>query len=275
MSVRQHKGKPCWVCGQVTSGYGYKYCSQQCAEIGNKAKVKEWFKRQPKKVWSVRPFACGWCGAQYESKHDSKYCSVKCRGRAMRSRLRSKKGDVPKISRGCACCAGVFFSTRKASKFCSEKCQRKEFRKRHGASINKRRRDRFATDPQYRSKVNAKASAWVCRKLKTDPIMRIKFNLRRRIRDHLKAIGSHPQLIGCSSADLRAWMEGKFKNGMNWENYGTFWVVDHIQPLASFDLQNAEHAKTACHYTNLQPLTKKDNAEKSDKITVPQMSLRV
>lgn len=62
---------------------------------------------------------------------------------------------------------------------------------------------------------------------------------------------------------------------MNWDNYGTFWVVDHRIPLAAFDLSDVKQAKIACHYTNLQPLTRKKNAEKSDKLVDPQILLPV
>lgn len=52
---------------------------------------------------------------------------------------------------------------------------------------------------------------------------------------------------------------------MSWENHGSIWHIDHIRPLASFDLTNKEDVKIACNYKNLQPLFKEENIRKSDK----------
>jgi len=52
---------------------------------------------------------------------------------------------------------------------------------------------------------------------------------------------------------------------MSWDNYG-FWHVDHIKPLAFFDLTNPEELKKVCHYTNLQPLWAEENLKKGTKI---------
>jgi hypothetical protein len=47
------------------------------------------------------------------------------------------------------------------------------------------------------------------------------------------------------------------------ENYGEVWHVDHIKPLAAFDLSNTVQIKNAFHYSNCQPLSVADNLSKS------------
>jgi hypothetical protein len=74
-------------------------------------------------------------------------------------------------------------------------------------------------------------------------------------------------MLGCSYQELRVYIEGKFKAGMNWNNYGIKgWHLDHIRPLSSFDLTNQKEMAKACHYTNLQPLWHFENSIKRDRI---------
>jgi hypothetical protein len=103
---------------------------------------------------------------------------------------------------------------------------------------------------------------------KNDIEYKIKKNLRRRVnqtitRDYKSS--STLELLGCSTYDFLKYMESKFMDGMNWDNYGQ-WHIDHIKPCSSFDLTNPEQQKLCFHYSNLQPLWAKDNISKSDKI---------
>lgn len=96
----------------------------------------------------------------------------------------------------------------------------------------------------------------------------IQFKLRRRLRSRLKIAllkeyksGSAVSDLGCSITQLKEHLQSQFTNGMSWENYGQ-WHIDHISPLAKFDLTNREQFLQACNYTNLQPLWAEDNLRK-------------
>lgn len=54
---------------------------------------------------------------------------------------------------------------------------------------------------------------------------------------------------------------------MSFENYGE-WHIDHIRPLASFDLRDPDQVKAACHFSNLQPLWAAENIRKGARIAV-------
>jgi hypothetical protein len=97
-----------------------------------------------------------------------------------------------------------------------------------------------------------------------DVLFRLSCNLRNRTRKFLKNKSkSTKEIIGIEPNELRLYLESKFVDGMNWNNYG-YWHIDHIIPLSS--AKNENELVKLCHYTNLQPLFAKDNIIKSNKI---------
>ncbi len=86
---------------------------------------------------------------------------------------------------------------------------------------------------------------------------RIKKRLRNRMYCVLgdKKAGSAVKDLGCSLDEFLLYLEVKFTPKMSFNNHGSYWQLDHIKPLFSFDLTDREQFLAACHYTNLQPLT--------------------
>lgn len=105
---------------------------------------------------------------------------------------------------------------------------------------------------------------------KKDVAFKLRKNLRSRLRtmiDKNQKTGNAVRDLGCSIPEFKIYLESKFQQGMSWDNHGVYgWHIDHIKPLASFDLTDRNQLLQACHYTNLQPLWAKDNIVKSDKI---------
>lgn len=95
--------------------------------------------------------------------------------------------------------------------------------------------------------------------------------LRTRLYHALKGNvknGSAIKDLGCTVQDLKSHLEDRFKDGMDWNNWSyTGWHIDHIKPLALFDLTNRDQLLQAVHYTNLQPLWAEENKEKGSKFT--------
>jgi len=95
---------------------------------------------------------------------------------------------------------------------------------------------------------------------------RLSCNLRTRLYCAItrgSKAGSAVKDLGCSIDELKQHLESKFQEGMTWDNYGA-WHIDHVKPLASFDLTDRDQFLEACHYTNLQPLWAEDNLKKSN-----------
>ena len=92
-------------------------------------------------------------------------------------------------------------------------------------------------------------------------------SLRSRVRQTIRAQGGlkrhHAQhLLGCDRATLMLHLQSQFKSGMNWNNYGSVWEIDHRTPCSSFNLLDEDEQRKCFHYTNLQPLSVHDNRSK-------------
>jgi len=145
-------------------------------------------------------------------------------------------------------CKGV---VRSACKLCTSKL-RKEYYKKN------------------RDKIIKQTNSYKKNKYNTDPVFKLKRLLRCRLYHALKSQNAKKsnrtlKLTGCSLSFLVGYLEGKFVEGMTWENYGE-WHVDHIRPCCSFNLILEEEQKKCFNYTNLQPLWAKDNLLKRDAI---------
>lgn len=103
-----------------------------------------------------------------------------------------------------------------------------------------------------------------------DPLYKLKYTLRFLVWRACRGYGKNghtEEYIGLPFLDFKKYLESKFLPGMTWENHGNGdgkWNIDHIRPLASFDLSKEEEKRAASHYTNLQPLWFVDNMAKSD-----------
>jgi hypothetical protein len=94
---------------------------------------------------------------------------------------------------------------------------------------------------------------------------RVRCSTRRIIKKHGTGFRRRTEdLLGCSFSFLKDHIEKQFREGMSWDRSHSF-HIDHIRPLASFDLTDPEQLKAACHWTNLQPLSPEENLRKSDK----------
>lgn len=80
--------------------------------------------------------------------------------------------------------------------------------------------------------------------------------------------GAVRNFLGADVFTVREWIESNFVEGMTWDNYGKFWVVDHIVPMRCFNIFDEAELVLCWHYKNLMPLLKKDNEKKQGAVFI-------
>lgn len=107
----------------------------------------------------------------------------------------------------------------------------------------------------------------------TDPAFKVSKIISNAIYETLKTKGSSKngrkweKLLGYTRDDLKIHLESKFTSDMTWENYGSYWHIDHIIPKSWFNYSCAEDEsfKTCWSLSNLQPLIAKENLRKNNR----------
>ena len=127
-------------------------------------------------------------------------------------------------------------------------------------------------DAEYK-KNNPEKVKELNKKRMENPQNKIAHSLRTRLQHLIKDKQKHTfEYLGLSKDELKAWFEYQFDEKMNWNNYGTYWQIDHVVPCASFDLTKEEEIHKCCIWTNLRPLEKKLNNSKNNKILDDEIS---
>lgn len=110
-----------------------------------------------------------------------------------------------------------------------------------------------------RAKVRDRHKHYMLRRRREDVLFSLRCRLSDRVIKALKRLGvprsNHTMnLVGCSLAKLKSHIESKFKDGMTWELFMAGKIhLDHVKPLAAFDLRIAEQQKAALNFMNLSP----------------------
>jgi hypothetical protein len=108
-----------------------------------------------------------------------------------------------------------------------------------------------------------------------DSIYRLKQNQKSYLHQQLKAynltkVDSTNKYIGCSIDHLYKWLSFLLKMypEMSWDNRD--WHIDHVIPISLFDLTKEDQVKIAFNWTNMQPLPKRENLQKSNNFRMPE-----
>ena len=79
----------------------------------------------------------------------------------------------------------------------------------------------------------------------------------------MKKTNKAEEILGCTFEEFNLYIEKQFDDKMNWNNYGSYWNIDHKKPIS---LAISEEEIIALnHYTNLRPMFWLDNLIKGDR----------
>jgi len=162
----------------------------------------------------------------------------------------------------CAECKNDFIAHRQSTMFCSPRCNNLSLYKKRDVDAYNTRKRKTISSPKARARHFERYANDINYKLAC--VLRARLN--RAIKNNMKS-GSAVRDLNCSIEEFKLYIESKFELGMTWDNWSrTGWHIDHITPLANFDLSDNEQLKKACCYTNLQPLWAKDNIIKGSRV---------
>jgi hypothetical protein len=112
---------------------------------------------------------------------------------------------------------------------------------------------------------NLRPLEWRLNVIKSDKRLRSRLNHSFRdglVRNKVRGIW---EVLPYTPQQARKHFEARFDKGMNWDNYGTYWHIDHIRPQASlpYVTTRCQNFKHCWSLNNLEPLTVSENLSKN------------
>ncbi len=124
-----------------------------------------------------------------------------------------------------------------------------------------------------REKINERQRIYQAKRRANDPSFRMTKSVGNAIRKAIKKQGTTKggktfSALSYAPQDLVEHLEKQFDEKMTWDNYGTYWDIDHIYPqsLLPYSSLEDENFHKCWALSNLRPLEKRENQRKSNKI---------
>ena len=178
------------------------------------------------------------------------------------SRARGLKTYFP----GIRCSAGHFAEHVTSNQSCLS-CHLKrgaEFQK-----ANPEKTKEYDKRSREKPERKAKRNAQLTKRRKEDPVFYTAEVCKNRVksvfrREQIPKTGITRKLLGIDDWEkLKEHIESQFGGEYSWENRDQ-WHIDHIRPIASFDVMDKKQQLVAFNWRNLQPLWGIDNLDKND-----------
>lgn len=244
--AKQKAIKLCDVCGLPFNPHGrQKRCSVDCMKIAEKKAASERHKnRMSDECYKQKKMAYFYEWKKQNKQHLKEYAKARSR------RLRKENREY-------------FDEYRKKN---ADKIRLNHYRWRQR---NKEKLAKIALEYKRTEAGKSAIRSRIKTREKTDPAFLITRRIRARIKIALLKAGTNKarktiEYLGMTGGKFMDYLlsHPNNKGQFNAANYGTTWVVDHIRPIASFDLSDEQQLKQAFHYSNCQPMDPKENLSK-------------
>jgi len=144
------------------------------------------------------------------------------------------------------------------------------YNKTNNAKISKAK---WRDNPKNKQSIVCQRRKWKKNQWKNNIVYKMKTIVSNNIRialkenKHMKNFSTW-KILPYSPQQLKEHLEAQFDSNMSWENYGTYWHIDHIYPQSKLPYDSIEHPnfKKCWSLFNLRPLEAKENLRKSNKI---------
>jgi len=122
---------------------------------------------------------------------------------------------------------------------------------------------------ENKEKIKEQRRIYIKKRYHNEPNFRLNHNMRTTIRRSLNGDKQKKweSLIGYTLKDLKIHLEKQFDENMSWNNYGSYWHIDHKKPKSIFNFisSNDREFKECWSLNNLQPMEGIKNIIKSNK----------
>lgn len=224
---------------ELTEDNHKKFHGRRCRTCFSKSKMASRKALHPPKEPRKAATCCVECSEIFtEDNHKTwcgKYCKPCYNKKQLEKRRARKEKEDPEV---------LEIRKKRHTELERIRIQRPEIRD----EINRRRRERYATNPSFR----------------------LRIVLAQRINGVFRGNGNKAEstecLTGIPFKRFQEWIEYQLKDDMTWDNYGDEWEIDHVIPISSFDLTDLDQQKECFNWKNQAPLYITENRSKKDKI---------
>lgn len=210
----------------------------------------------------MKVIKCLICGQEFETKTTGKYCSSDCKKivKSNSNKVYHKKNkDIINKKRK------EHYNRNKDWYKKRDKTKWEKYVKEN-PNLRKNRNLSHLSESERKKEIKKKYNKLRKRKYITDEVYNLKTRFRSLLNKKIRE-GSYTKthstldFLGCDWKTFKLHIESQFKDGMSWDNRGE-WDLDHIIPIS--EGKTLEDIYLLSHYSNFQPLWRKDNIKKSN-----------